>query len=414
MNNNPKILWRIFLIILIPVLLVVILTLVNTWLTGGQVSNNEFLPGWNAARSWIEEGNSPYSVETSRQAQLLVYQREARIRIGEDPLHFTQPVHAIYFYTIFGFLKFPIAMGLWMTISEILLVAAILILFEITGAKGALWYQAVIVGFLTASYFSIRAFSTGDIYPLILFMYTALYWAIKMGKERIAGIFLALTTIQPGVGILLNLFILIWSIRQKKNRLWITYLLALMVMIAIGTYLIPGWFIDWLKQLWAIPGILEWKSEALRTLVKLVPGIGDRVLIISTILIILYLLYNWARTDSTRFAEVLRCLNITWILSILLLPISSGVMQMLLFPAIIQVLQVFRTRFGRRGERISIGVVAFIAVGSWVLYLLTRHGIQESHAMLLPLPFLLLAGFWWSRWWMLSSPDRLIHDPADI
>jgi len=414
MNNNSKILWRIFFIVFIASALLVAMTLLNTWLTSGQVVDNDFFPGWNAARSWVMEGNSPYSEETSRQGQFQVYQRTARIHTGEDPIHFTQPVHAIYFYAIFSFLKFPIAMGLWMTMNEILLVAAILILFEITGDKGPFWYHAVIVGCLAASYFSIRAFSTGVIYPLLLFLYTALFWAIKIGKDRIAGIILTLTTIQPGVGLLLNFFVLIWSIRQKKSRLWITYLISLVLLIGLSTYLIPAWFIDWLKHLWVIPGILEWKSEVLRTLVKVVPGIGERVLVVATFFFVLYLLYNWTRMNNNRFAEVLRCLNITWILTFLLLPISSGVMQLLLFPAIIQFLQVLRERFGKRGDRLSIGLAAMMTVGSWVLYLLTRHGIQESHAMLLPLPFLLLAGFWWSRWWMLRSPDRLIHDPADI
>jgi hypothetical protein len=414
MNSNKKILIRIFLTGLMVAGLLAALTLLNTWLTGQPAADNEFLPGWNAARLWLLDGNSPYSAETALNAQQLVYQRAAKINAGEDPIHFTQPVQAIFIYAVFGYLGLPLAMGLWMTINQVLLIAAVLILIKITGAPGSVWLQAVLAGCLAASYYAVSAFATGAIYPLILFSYAVLLWAIKNGRERTTGLLMAVTSVQPGVSLLVILYVLVWSMRQEKYRVWIMYCISMVALIGVGTFLVPGWFLAWLKQLWVIPGILEWRGEAIRTIAKLAPGISEHLIIIATLLFALYLLYTWGRTDGSRFTAVLRCINLTFVVTIFVLPISAGMMQVLLFPAVIQFLQVLRARFGVRGDRIAIILVIILAIGSWPLYLLTRHGLQESHAILLPLPILLLGGFWWSNWWMLRSPDRLIHNVEDI
>jgi 4-amino-4-deoxy-L-arabinose transferase-like glycosyltransferase len=71
-----------------------------------------------------------------------------------------------------------------------------------------------------------------------------------------------------------------------------------------------------------------------------------------------------------------------------------------LFPALVLIFALWHERWGKAGSVAILLAILCLLIGLWALFLTTLEGNRESPAMYVPLPVLVLAGLWWSRWWV--------------
>lgn len=406
MEHNRSILYQVTLFIALMLLVIAGLTLANYSFVTSDSGSNDFLPRWNGAHEWLVNGNNPYSRATSLIAEKMAYGRHARPLDGEEQMNFSYPIYAMIFYAPFGLLDYPLARAVWMTALEISIF--LLVVLGLRLVEWKLHWKSIAGVFIFGMtwYFSLRVIMDGSFTAISVLLIIGTLLCIKTKHDTLAGVLMAFTTIKPQLAYLLILFIIFWSIRSNRHKIWLSFILTLIALIGIGLLLLPGWPISWLKQLMKIPGIYEWKGTATVTLAKVLPGIQEQTATMINIIFYIYLLYEWLRAKGNDFNTFLWTVFMTLIITNVVAIFTESQHQITLLPAIFLVGKVLIDRLGLFGRWFTVALITIIYVGTWTLFLGTRHGNLESHIMLLPLPFFLLVGFWWIRWWAIKPPTR--------
>ena len=102
-----------------PILIILVmvgLTVLNYNLDQQNQLHDQFAARWNAARSWMSEGWSPYSEET-RQATLEVLNDNNSLPNQRDQGYFLDPAWYIYLLIPISFIRYPIAKAIWMMLT---------------------------------------------------------------------------------------------------------------------------------------------------------------------------------------------------------------------------------------------------------------------------------------------------------
>ncbi|MBA4420418.1 MAG: hypothetical protein C0391_04660 [Anaerolinea sp.] len=406
MEKNRTILINLILFVIVLMLIIAGLTWANYSFAIANTGSNDFLPRWNGAHEWLLNGNNPYARATSLVAEKMVYGRHARLLHGEDQMNFSYPIYAMVIYAPFGLLDYPLARAFWMTALEISIFLLVLLGLRLVEWKLRWKSLAWVIIFGMTWYFSLRAIMEGSFTAVSVLLIIGTLLCIKTKHDLLAGTLMAFATIKPQLSYLLILFIILWSIRSNRHKIWLSFILTLIIMIGMGLIMLPGWPISWLKQLMKIPGIYEWKGTAVLTLAKAMPGIQQQTATIISIILYSYLVFEWFRAKGNDFNAFLWTAFVTLIITNLVAAMTESQHQVVLMPAIFLVSKVLVDRLGLLGRWSALLLISTIFTGTWTLFLLTRHGNQESHIMLIPLPVILLIGCWWIRWWVVKPPTR--------
>ena len=363
---------------------------------------NDFLARWTGAHYWMVEGKNPYSEEVSIAAQSMIYGRPADPSVGEDIAHFVYPLPAMIFFGPFGFLPFPIARAVWMTILEICLVALALIGLQLARWSPGRFMQAVIILFSILWYHGVRSVIVGQFAVIEAVLIAIALLAIQKAWDEAAGIILALTIVKPQMSFLLIPFVLLWAFRAKRLKIVGWFLGVAIVLIGGSLIVLPGWPMDWLRQLFSYPEYTDLGSP-ISILTGILPGGGETANLILSGLLFLYLLWEWilAAGKEDRWFQWTAALTI--VITNLIAFRTATTNYVVMLPAILIIFKTWEDRWGRRGLVASLLAILGLLVGLWVLFLGTVQGNIESAVMYLPLPILTLIGLIWSRWWVLSA-----------
>jgi hypothetical protein len=87
----------------------------------------------------------------------------------------------------------------------------------------------------------------GQTTPLVLFLVVAAWRWLETGRDRLAGLALALLTIKPQLTAILLLGSLIWSARQRRWGVIWGFGLTLAGLVAVSSILLPTWPVDFLR-----------------------------------------------------------------------------------------------------------------------------------------------------------------------
>jgi len=403
---NKKVYIKYFIILALLLLIIIGLIWINYSYVITHPGANEFLARWNGVHQWLETGLSPYNNDSSRLSQQMAYGRYFKSKLGEDPLLFLYPFQAVLIYSPFAMMKYSLARTIWMMVNEIALV-----ILGIVGLKLLDWkikilsFSSILLGMICC-YYSYRCIISGSIIPVCgLFLFLSLL-LIKRRHDQMAGFLLVFALIKPQFSLLPVLFILIWAIRFARTRIWATFFLSLCGITSLGLILIPGWLTNWLRQVIRVIMDAGWQGDVVSTLAKIAPGITNQVLWVISISLYLYCLYEWLRNCRFEITTFYWGVNMTILLSLMISPMINSQHYIVLFPAILLIGKALADRLGSFGKRIASVILILIPTSSWIIYFSTRPTIGESHILLLPLPLFLLAGLWWSRWWVVRPPNR--------
>lgn len=367
---------------------------------------NDFLVHWMGTRNFLTEGISPYSDETALDIQTMVYGRAAQA--GEHELRVAYPLYSMVLFAPFALIQdFTLARAIWMTLLELSLAAIALLSIKLVSRKTPSWLVITMLVFTFFSYHGVRPLINGNAVMVITLLLLGSIYLVANGKDEIAGILLAFSTIKPQNAILIVVFILLWAIIKKRSKIIYWFSGTLVLLVGFSLLLIPDWIMQNFREIIRYTSYNPAGSPG-AAMVEAWGDIGMRFSVFLSVLIAAILLAEWF---GTRRGGIQRFI---WV-SMLTLALSqwSGIQTdpgnfILMYPAIIYAFVGLWERWKERSKPIILGVSAVLVVGLWILFAATvQYSYQpvQSSIMFFPLPAIAILLLYWVRWWAIYSRE---------
>ena len=381
------------------------LTFINTLLVDQFQIRDKFAIRYVAARQWVEKGTSPYAQVVSTLSETTLTELDFEIENQED-IHILEPIYFIFFYLPLSLLEFSLAKAIFMTLIEVAIGFIILMSIKITGWR-LHWIEKLllIIGGLF-SYPALRVILFGNPLIVSIFLLVLAIYLIQKGHDTSAGLLLAIFAFSSEIGIILTLFLLIWSFsRDMKSVLW-TFLAGLASLVVISFLFFGNWIPDWTKSFINLyPGI-DWLRTPLMRISATIAG-GERQLnYILHIGLIIYLLLEWFGAFGKRGRIFVWKISLTMVIIYFFNIWSKPEYLFLLLPGLFFMLRFFSERWKIFGKIFSwLLIIGFFGL-YWLLFNARGNWFSVDLSMILLLvPTVVFIGLQWIRWWALKLPS---------
>jgi hypothetical protein len=393
-------------IILTSICLAVIalMTYANYQYAAKSPGGTDFLVHWMGARNFFTTGMSPYSDDTALKIQTMVYGRAAQT--GEHELRVAYPLYSIFFFAPFAFISnFTLARAFWMTLLEFSLVAIVILCLRLTYWKPKPWLFGFLILFTLLSYNGARPLINGNAVIVVTLLVVISLLLIRDGKDEIAGVLLAFSTIKPQNVVLLIGFLLFWAIINRRYRLLGYFLGTMVILVGFSALLIPDWIVQNLREVIRYPSYNP-PGTVGAVLTSWWGNIGTRLSYgLSGILIAILGLEWWlgrhAKGQYFLWVALFTICVSQWI----------GIQTdpgnfILLYTAIFFCLEIITKRWKGKSNIFIFTLLIAIGVGIWGLFIATLEKsyqpIQGS-VLFFPLPIIVFLLLYWVRWWVTSA-----------
>lgn len=237
--------------LLIAVVLVANVVITHNQFTSQNPGMNDFLSRWEGARSFFQDGVSPYSDTASLNIQQRIYGRAAVD--GEDLGLFAYPMYTVFYVAPTVALEYPWASAVWMVALEACLIAAPFLLLGVLRWRPSAPMLTALLVFSLLNYYAFRGLILGQPSHIVYLLTALTLWGISRGQDALAGVALALGTIKPQMGFLLVPFLLLWALRGGRWRFVGGFGVTFALLMGLSFLLQPDWFGDWLGQVRQYP-----------------------------------------------------------------------------------------------------------------------------------------------------------------
>ena len=384
---------------------------VNFQFAKNNPGGNDFLVHYVGTRAYLFEKLSPYSDEVATQIQLAAYGHPAQ---GiEHELRVAYPLYSIFLFAPFSIVRdYQLARAIWMTVLEIALVVMTFLALDLFDWKPSIWIQGLLLLFSLIWYHAVRGLINGNAVILIGLILTGVFYCIKNDKDRLAGIFLAVSTIKPHLVVLLIPLIIIWAFYKKRWQIigWFFGWLGLLIVLSV--MMIPNWILQNIWEILKYPAynpagtlaaaISEWS-----------PGWGSQLKWGLGIVFGLVLAYEWWQSRKGDTNRLIWTGLLTMVISQWIGIQTDPGNFIMLFPALILILSVISRRWEEQNMLLTGTILALLLFGIWIIFLTT---IQKSYqpiqspVMFLPFPAFCLLGLYWVKWWVVGSKQLLWNE----
>lgn len=398
--------WYLSAILIIGVL--VLVTWANYDFAQQNTGGNDFLVHWVGTRALFVDGLSPYSDTVAERIQTLAYGRPALP--GEHELRVAYPMYSALVFLPFALISdYELARALWMTTLEAALIGLAFLSLKLTRLKMSIWLLPFFLIFSIFWYHSLRPLINGNAVILVALALVAAFAALKTGRDELAGVLLAFSTIKPHLVILPIIFILIWTISFGRWRTLGWMLISLVLLSISAALFVPDWPLQNLREILAYssynpPGT---PGAAFETWL---PAAGRRLGWALSALMGLILVTEWVFVRRREFRWFLWTGCLTLVISQWIgIQTDPGNFILLFFPLIL-VFSMWVERWGRAGSVLTSITLFLLFIVPWVIFLQTvTYGNQplQHPIMFFPLPLFLLITLYWVRWWAIN-PRRLL------
>jgi hypothetical protein len=364
------------------------LTVANYRFSAANAGGNDFIPRWLGTRLLLQDGQNPYSDETSLAIQQFIYGRPADV--NEDEVLFVYPLYASLIFAPFAAIgDYAVARALWMTALELALLLMAFISLRLADWRPSLPILALTLLFSLAWYHSVRPLINGNASILMALFVAGALLAIKSERDILAGLLLALATIKPQAVILFLPLILIWAASRGRYRLIASTLISLAALILLAAAIEPTWVLQNMEQVLAYPDYtLAGTPGAIFE--SWWPAMGRWPGILLTVVLILALLWQWKLAWRNTFGVLLPVAYFTLAATNLIGVTTAASNYIALFPGLILVLAFWRRDKGIMRDWPAAVTLTVLFIGLWVLFWNSRMGRAQSPIMFFPLPMLLL------------------------
>jgi hypothetical protein len=374
----------------------------NVFHSRNFTGEKDFFVPWLAARTFLDYGDSPYSESASQRAQVVHYGRLASDT--EDPLILWVPFPAELFYFPFALLQdYNIAHGLWMTLSEIALVAAAFLSLRLVGWNVSRYFLSVVLLFPVLWAFGLLDLLTSGPLPFVLLALIGALLSLRSGQDEFAGILLIFPLLMISTFIMCGTFLIWWVLYHHRWRVFAGLGMVLGILLLLSFLLLPDWIMPFARGLfWHIsynPGL-----STFRILGSIWPVVGPRLAWLLTATVLILFLVEWRGTRQRDFRHVLwtTCLILS-AAPLLGLPVNLHSIAVLILPLFL-FLSILGERWPSRRLEGPAGVgFVFVLLVSWGLVL--TADVRLSFL----LPVLLVAGLYWMKWWAVQPPRTVLE-----
>ncbi len=375
--------------------------------------DREFLVPWLGTRTFLRQGDSPYSVATAQQIQLWYYGRQAQQ--GEDLLQVTTPFPYLLLYFPFAFFSdYSLARNVWMVLNEIAAIAMAFFLMRLPAWKPQGWFLPVFCLLIVLWPQTLLGVLGGGTQ---LFAALAAVGALAVlkagGKDELAGMLAVLALLQPAVYGPLVLFLFLWALAQRRwGMLW-GFLMFLGILVLLAFFLLPGWFLPWVRNV-LIERAYQPDWRPLAFLEGWLPGVGRRLAWLLTIGTSLLLMVEWFQGFRRDLRSLLWTAGLTLAMTPCLGVSTPPAGQIgLLFSLTLAVFLIGR-RWGRSGRRwLPYLLLPSLFLGFWLTVgrLFTLGDWKALQAWLFwGLPVASLLGLYWLRWYAFRLPPTWLKE----
>ena len=402
MRINKSTSW--IILVVIALVVAALMTFGNYQYAAKNPGGADFLVHWMGTRTFLTTGTSPYSDATAVKSQTIAYGRPAQA--GENQLRVAYPLFSVFFFAPFALIAdFIFARALWMTALELCLIAIVLLGLRLTFWRPKPLLLGALLFFTLISYNAVRPLIDGNAVIVVALLLVISLLCIRDGKDEIAGVLLAFSTIKPQSVILLIAFIFFWALFNKRYRILGYFLGTMVILVGFSTLLIPDWISQNFKE------ILRYSSSNPPGTVAAVlnsrwGAVGTRLGLALTALLAILLLFEWwrGRYAGGRYFLWLAFFTLTvsqWI-GIQTAPENF----ILLYPAIFFSLEMISGRWKEKANGFIILFIGLLTAGVWLLALAT---MQKSYlpiqnlVLFFPIPFVVFVLLYWVRWWVTHS-----------
>ena len=400
--------WIVAILALIAIL--VLLTIGNYQFSKSSPGGTDFLVHWVGTREYFTEGISPYSDQVALKIQEMVYGRAAQL--GEHELRVAYPFYSVIMFFPFALISnFTLARAIWMTVLEIGLIGLTLVSIQLTSWRPKNWMLAILLLFSLVWYHALRALINGNVIILIALGIAAVFFAIKVKIDELAGVLLAVITIKPQVVLLIVIFILFWALFQRRYRIIGWFFITLVLLVVTTSLLIPDWILQNIREILRYPGYNPPGTPG-AALTTWFPAVGTRIGTVISLGALVIILVEWwlARHGDFRHFLWTGCLT-------LVLSAWSGIQTdpgnfIIMMPALILFFSILEERWPKTGNIISASILGGLMVLLWLIFISTldiSYQPMQNPILLFPLPFVLIILLYWIRFWAIRPP-RLFYD----
>jgi hypothetical protein len=371
---------------------------------------NDFLVHWVGTRALLVDGISPYSDTVALRIQRMAYGRPALP--GEHELRVAYPLYSTGLFLPFAFISdYSLARALWMTALEVALVGLALLSLYLSRWKPGIWLLALFLLFTLTWYHGVRAVINGNAVILVAVFIAGALAAIQSGRDELAGVLLALSTIKPQVVILLVVFVWVWAISVKRWGI-VNWTVISLVVLSIGAaFFVPDWPLQNFWEVIRYPGYNPPGTPG-SALATWLPAAGTKLGWGLTFLLAILLLVEWSAARGQDFRWSLWTASLTLVASQWIGIQTDPGNFIVLFIPLVLVFAMWVRHSGTLGRVMVILSMAVLFVGLWALFLITldssRGQPQQSPIMFFPLPLLLLLGLYWIRWWAIRPAHHFM------
>jgi hypothetical protein len=386
----------------------------NIWYSQEYPGGSEFLVKWIKIRSYIMEGNSPYSnLELKKYQDFL--DNEPFID-GEISTQFISPFYATLLFSPFAVIgEYTFARGLWMTFLEVSLVVLAFSVKNLVGLKVRNWLLPIYLLFSFFWFPGFRGIIDGNISFFLALFIVIILRAVRDKNDMVVGFFLACITIKPKFMILFVAWILLWSISHRRWGLVRWFIVWLMFFIGLGMLFIPDWILQNIRVVINYPSSLTLGSVG-NLFIEWWPGIGAQLKLGFMFLLVALLILEWWMAWRKDFYHLLwvACLTLTIILG-MGTTVSPGDLVLLIFPVAL-ILSIVNERWKTYGNWIAFSFLVLGFIGTWGIGgNLIGIGVQthQYSEFFLLATFTTLIGLYWVRWWVIR-PSRNIEGITQV
>ena len=273
----------------------------------------------------------------------------------------------------------------------------------------SIWLLPFLLIFSIFWYHSLRPLINGNAVILVALALVAAFAALKTGRDELAGVLLAFSTIKPHLVILPIIFILIWTISFGRWRTLGWMLISLVLLSISAALFVPDWPLQNLREILAYssynpPGT---PGAAFETWLR---ATGNRLGWALSALMGLILVVEWVFVRRKEFRWFLWTGCLTLVISQWIgIQTDPGNFILLFFPLVL-VFSIWVERWGRAGSVLTSISMFLLFIVPWGIFLQTvAYGDQplQHPIMFFPLPLFLLIALYWVRWWAIK-PRRLL------
>lgn len=408
MNNQSAGRSRVVFIIAIIVLLTVIGWFLNfSILSSG--GGNKFLIQWLAVRSFAKEGVNPYSSVLQSTAEEMVY---GHVATNEPKLKFSSPLYSILVILPYALISdFKFAAVAWTILLVLTLLISLVMTLRIAGWKPPLFLVLLLITFTLLGFHNFRSVSSGSVVIIAMFFLYLAFASIREKRYELAGILLALATIQPRTILLVLMFVLFWSLTKRLWLIVVWFFAGVSVLFILGLFFIPDWPIQYLRIIFNFEEYYQ-VITPVSVFSSGLPGMGRQLGWGLSLIMVIILILEWLAARNKGFSWFLWTASLTLVVSQWIgIPADPEDFVLLLLPFVL-VLAVWEQRFARFGKWIAGLSLVSLLFGLWMIFARifpNASSFQLNSVFLFPFPLFLLISLYWVRWWAVRSQGDYVE-----